>query len=311
MAAKMTFPKSQQLRFINKTYYPTTAVRYDTRLFRDFTFINRYDAAYCQKIEQTDNLVVQFRTTYPDFILTLRDKLTNTDTDYSGTAGAPIYSYTDSASDTVNVYNVTINVTALNGYYTFFVKGYSSGLPEILFESEPFEVREEHENTVLMKFGCNGSIADGMRWGEANYLLDYPQYLRIEGQMIDIFFSGEINKYIDSDSELTNLNNYPNCLYNLDFKEIPYYLVEKINLALQHDYFEIDGLQLNIDDDFETTNYKNMLFASGSIKLRQVEYENYTLDETLVGTNPTFPEELRTTGITDRTTGVTERKINN
>ena len=290
MNAKLRIPKSQQLRFVNKTYYQTTPITLDTRLFKDFTFQNRMNLTFCQKIEQTDSLIVFFRTSYPDFILTLYkvDSIPYTETAYNGSE-VLLNSYTDTDGDTIYQYNVPITLTSLSGTYQFEIKGYVTDMPEISFWSEPFQVKAEWDNTQLVKFGGNESISDGMRWGEASYVIDYWQYLRVDSRIAEVNYGMDLNNYVDSDSELTALNNYPKATHIWDLRRIPYWMVEKIKLALQHDYFEIDGTQYAIEDDFELDLWKAQLMNSGMIPLRVVEYENYTTDEVLVGDNPVIP----------------------
>lgn len=308
MSAKLTLPTSQGLRFINRLYYESTVNRYDTRLHNDFTFLDKVDNSYCQIIEQDDLTWFQFRTSYSNVDLYLVNATSFAKTTLSSST---IYSYTDDDDDTMFVHNCTVDLSSSVGTFYIEVIGNAYQMPYVVFWSEKFNVAADFENTLPIKWGGNSTIADGMRWSNVSYSIDNYQQIRIQCRIIDISYGTEKSTYNDSNSELTTLNAYPNCTHILDLKQIPYYIIERISLGLQHDEFLINGVLYNIDEDFEMTNFKWQTMSTGQIPLKVVEYENYSSDEVLTGDIPVFSEVLRTTGVTDRTTGIEDRRTNN
>jgi len=286
MRAICQISQSQQLRFINRTYYSSTPSRLDTRLFNDLTFEDREYLPYWQKLEKTDDLFFQFRTSYSTFNINLVNKSTYAKTSLTAT---PIYNYELDDGTPIVVYNCDVTLTGLDGCYYVELELATGGLPEVTFWSEPFKVAEEWENTLLIKFGGNSTISDGFRWASTQYTIDRYQYLRIEARIIEGIPGTQKDTYDDSDIELTTLNANPIEIDTLDIKLIPYYLHEKINLALGHDEFWVNDLLYNIDEDFELTSFKQMLMRTGNIQLRRVDYENYNNYVDLEGTPLVLP----------------------
>lgn len=306
MTNTTTIVNSQQLRFVNRTLYSSTPNTFDNRLYPHVEFQDRDIVPYCQKVQQNDSLWFQFRTSFDDFNINL------VDSDFNKTslsAGSPIYSYEIEDGTTVYIYNCDIPVSSLTGIY--YVEMYfNTENKRTVFWSEQFDVQAEHENTLLLKFGGNSGTSDGFRWASVPLEIDRYQYLRIEARMIEGIPDDQKSTYDDSDIELTTLDSNPIRIDTLDIKLIPYYLHEKINLALGHDEFYVNDELYNLDESFELTSFKDQLTRTGSIPLRKVVYENNEIYEDLEGETIVLAQELRTTGLETRTTGLEDRTIN-
>lgn len=308
MRALLTFPTSQQLRFINRTEEATTKPSFINRLYNHYIPKGIVHQRYCQLVEQTDPLIIQFRTSYTSFDMNIVKQSGYVKTSYSGQE-VEIHSYTEEDGTVMKVYNVTIDVTGLTGEYFFTLDTTTGGLPANTFWSEPFDVQAEHEDTMVLRYGGNTGINDKMRWGEESYTIDTYQQNRINSRILKPTFGINKSTYNDSDNELTNLNAYPNATDELEIREAPYYIIEKINLALGHDEFYVDDLLYNTDDELDLSMWEKKQMGSGKIPLRRVEYET-SQDDELTGDPPIPVSIARTTGIVNRTTGIVNRTIN-
>lgn len=273
MSAYLTFPISQQLRFVNRTEEANTIPTFRNRLYNHFKPKGVVHMNYCQLIEQTDPLVIQFRTSYTSFNMYLVKQNGYVKTSYSGSQ-VQIHSYSADDGTSIKIYNVTIDVSNLIGEYFFTLEATSVGEPTALYWSEPFNVQAEHEDTQVFKYGGNSGIRDGVRWGDANYTIDYYQQNRINSRILTPTYGMTKSTYNDSNSELTTLNAYPNATDALEIKEVPFYIIEKLDWALGCDEFYIDDTLYNIDDDYDLSMWGKKQMGSGIIPLVLVEYAN-------------------------------------
>lgn len=284
--------ESQQLRFYNKTQQ---AIDIGNRIFNlknmgfadYFMFSDVKDLIYipyCWPVENGDSVLVQFPTTYSTFTLTLIKTNPYTETNYTGQAQL-FTTYEDTDGDTVNVYNVPIDVSSLTGEYYFKIVGNTSGFPPVEYWSEPFNVQSRYEETLLIKSGGNSTKNDGMFWSLTPYTIDDDlyQYLRIEAKLWKQSFDPGQNTYDDSDTELTTLRVYPTATHVLSIKKVPWFIYEKLILAIGHDEFWANEILFNTAEDFEITEYPEQAYVSISIPLREVVYQENTVMPILTG----------------------------
>ena len=319
-APKLHLYESQQLRFVNKTQQTIdiAAGKYDfsKMMFADyFVFSDVKDlnyVGYCSLIEQGDTTFIQFPTTYTDFNLTLVKVSPYTETSYNGVETL-VTTYTDIAGDSVNVYNVVLPTSSLSGEYYFKIVGNTPSFPVVEWWSEPFEIAADHEETVVLKWGGNSTKNDGLTWSNVAYEIDTYQQIRIEAKILSPKYSIGQNTYDDSDTELTTLRVYPTATHVLYIKKIPWYIYEKICLAIGHDEFKINDVLYNTAEDFELTDFTSQLYFSGTIPLRLVEYQNNTVMPTLTGDAPVFADSNLLINGTDSLliNGTDKLKINN
>lgn len=307
MAAKLHPYESQQLRFYNKTQQ---SIDIGNRIFNlkkmgfadFFMFSDVKDLIYikyCWPVETGDSVLVQIPTTYTDFILTLVKINPYTETPYS--IPAVFTTYIDPDGDEISVYNIPINVSGLNGEYYFKIVGNTPDFPVVDYWSEPFNVQSIHEETSLVKWGGNSTKNDGMWWSISPYTIDSNlyQYLRIESKLWKPSFDAGQNTYDDSDSELTTLRVYPTATHVFSIKKVPWYIYEKLILAVGHDEFYVNGILFNTADDFEIIEYPEQEYVSISIPLREVVYQENSVMPILTGDSPVFPDSYLMINDTD------------
>jgi len=310
MNPTLRIPTSQQLRFVNRGDYPNTPNTYENRLHNDFVFRNRMEKPACQIVHKTlDTVWVQFRTTYSRLECSVYRYGTNVML-YS-LLHKYITEYVNTDGDTVFVYEIEIPINTISGKAFVEIRGVQWDLPEVWFWSEPFEVITDSSNTQLIQWGGAYSISDGMTWSTADaYTIDRYQQMRIKSRIIDLKFGTSKTTYTDGNNDLTTLSAYPSATHVWNIEEIPYYMVEIISLALQHDVFILDGVYYNIAEGFELKNFPNNLLSSGSVPLVRLNYQNYLTDPVLTGELPTLPNVERWTRVDVRTTKIDTRKTN-
>ena len=309
MKAIFQISTSNQLRFVNRTSYYNTPETFDTRLFNHLTFQDRDYVPYSQKIQNDDDCWFDFKTSYTDFNLYLVNKSDSSKTTLAYSVAGNETTLTDGTI--LIYYRCNVDVTALDGCYYIECECVTATLPYQIIWSEEFNVKEEHENTLIIKWGGNSSINDGMNWASVPYEIDRYQQMRIEARIIDPDYDSEKDTYNDSNMEQTTQNDDQIGLHTIDIKLIPFYLHQKIKVALGHDEFYANNVLYNTDEDWKLDKFKEQLMRTGNIQLRVVDYENYNNYTELTGDLPVFETVLRTTGLTDRTTALTDRKTNN
>jgi hypothetical protein len=275
--AKLTVPTSNALRFVNYTYYDRTIANHSTRLYPDYLYQGRYFQQYYQKIEQTDSVWFQILTDYLDFQLLLVECSTGNQTNIRSSLNY----LTD--SNGLSIYECTLNVASLSGVYYLILRSYQPFEPLIEFRSEKFHVKNEWENTLLMKWQGNSTMNDGMYW-------EKYQQLRVEGKITKTEYGANKSFYDDSNMELITLRFNPSLTYRLDIQKIPYWIAEKINLAIGHDEFWCNDLLLNTSDVLELENFNGTTLFKGQLMLRAVKYENYSDVEELTGDIPVYQD---------------------
>jgi hypothetical protein len=185
-----------------------------------------------------------------------------------------------------------LNVTSLSGVYYLILRSYQPLQPYITFYSEKFHIKSEWENTLLMKWQGNTTINDGMYW-------EKYQNLRVEGKITKTEYGANKAFYDDSNYELITLRFNPSLTYRLDIQKIPYWIAEKINLAVGHDEFWCNDLLLNTSDVLDLENFNGTTLFKGQLMLKAVEYENYSNVEELEGNAPIFVDSFSLINDTD------------
>jgi len=297
MKAIFQISTSNQLRFVNRTSYYNTPETFDTRLFNHLTFQDRDYVPYSQKIQNDDDCWFDFKTSYTDFNLYLVNKSDSSKTTLAYSVAGNETTLTDGTI--LIYYRCNVDVTALDGCYYIECECVTPTLPYQIIWSEEFNVKEEHENTLIIKWGGNSSINDGMNWASVPYEIDRYQQMRIEARIIDPDYDSEKDTYNDSNMEQTTQNDDQIGLHTIDIKLIPFYLHQKIKVALGHDEFYANNVLYNTDEDWKLDKFKEQLMRTGNIQLRVVDYENYNNYTELTGDLPVFADAYFLINATD------------
>jgi len=270
--AKVRFPGSNFLKFVRIEDYTTKPQNDNTRLYFDLVYPNTEIMHSVALMQRADTGFIQFRTDYSDFNVFIYNS-----------AGSYVnvnswLSLTTTLEDGRSVYNLDIPFSSLDGYYYLYFVFSQPYLPVATFRSEWFWVQETHENSLL--FGWNTSENDGMYWGSKT------QYLRFTARL-SVYEPGSENfTYTDSSGNLEKLRGLPQKIENLQLDAVPRWLIEKLNIALAHEVFSINELYYQTSEKIEAENIEGTTLYSVQVKLRQLNYEDYSTDEELEGTPP-------------------------
>lgn len=142
--------------------------------------------------------------------------------------------------------------------------------------SEPFEVvadatdllevaYKNFDNAFLVRYST------GISW-----------MLRVEGDLVWGKHGGEREEMEDSNHRLINLRENVTRIAQMDVDDVPPYLVEKLRLALAHDYLKVNGVEYQRAEAPEVNNRHEVgdPFANISVALRQVDFIAENADDT-------------------------------
>lgn len=154
-------------------------------------------------------------------------------------------------------------------------------LPDIYFISEPFHVKREYENTILLEYENSYNTHNvNFSSGDINF-----QY-RIHGLVSDLNPKGKLEVYEDQPLNQTLLNGVPFREWRLmiggNGSKVPPYVADLINRASCCDTFKIDGINYTRDgeSDLEATRDKNYPLMEWAMPLREtINNDSLELDE--------------------------------
>jgi len=300
--AKFNILPNTPFSFVRKEDYLLKMQTEKTRFFRDYEYQDRqFDEPYYFSFDQTDPAFFQYRTDYSEFTITL---YSSTGTIIGTLSKTLLLSY-DSTSEFYGsrLYQTDIDLNSLSGDYYVQIYCYEILKPILTFESEAFHVEQDCPGLKIEWFGSD-SLNDPFIWDAQNATL------RIVGEIKRKLSGNENSVYEDTDGNVENTYSLPKNQRLLQVDLVPEYVQTVLELAIGHESFWVNGVEFGTNEswDFEATH--NCLYPS-KIKLTQKNYYNFAEDEEFTGTNPVFEDEYRSTGLDDRSTGLTERTYNN
>ena len=264
MAGIFTLPPSQALRFINKNEL-TDLQNYGNRFAYRLLYPNTLDYNYAQKFLNSDPLWVHFRTNYTSITAYLVEEKQSVSirTDISANLTAV---YTDS-SDRV-YYNLPIDLSALDGCYFIEFQGSDIDKDTFTIQSEVFYIVDSMPRSILIEWFGNYSYNDMMHW------VSDKQFVRVDGSDRN-FIAGQ-NKTIYENSNYAPITLKSKSLRQLEIivDSVPYWVIEKINIALSHDEFYCNSVQYNGEDVIEAERMGDSQMYKGTVTVTQIDFEN-------------------------------------
>lgn len=252
--------KANSLNFIDESLFSEPQT-FDNRLYFDIQLKNLFRHPYLQKFKQTSNLWVQIQTNYS----TVKAYLI-------GASTVEITSYISLlyTNEGVDWYVLKPSLSALDGQYKIRIEITDSVRGTKYFTSEYFEVKDAFVNTSTVKWYNEDEFGydSGIFWDE-------PQEMIVDGQITTPVSGGEKTIATDSDNEIKNISSFPAIFDTFKIYKIPYYMNEKLALALNHSYFEVNGIKYQSDEQAKLTIMEGSLMFKGELILRRVTYEKY------------------------------------
>jgi hypothetical protein len=152
------------------------------------------------------------------------------------------------------------------------------------FRSESFIIVETVKNSTWIEcYGNERTYNDAQHWAD-----DLRQGIRVRSRLRDYEFSQSKNVYDSVDYVPETLKSKPNRTILLDIELDNQYILEKINIFLNHDQFWVNGIRYNNDEAVGNTPMGNLLAYKSQIKLIESDYQNGESRE-LTGEEPPKP----------------------
>jgi hypothetical protein len=258
-----------------------------TRLNFAFDYWELVNPCYYTKVLQSDNIWVQYRTDYDG----VRAYIINT-------AGTEVELTTNIAkgaelSDNRFQYELFLDLTGYSGKYYFrFDFDQDTDKPVATYQSQWFEVATSFPYHDFIEWKNNefNPFDDGIIWG------GITQKLWVQSRISDTIIGVEKSVFTASNYKLKTTQAQPIKSKSWVLELLPDYMIESLNIFMQHDYFYINGVRYNSDGTFEDSERQgNTRLYNGQISLRVVEdaqgnaYEDYSTDQTITGTLPVIP----------------------
>jgi len=285
-----------------------------TRLMFDKQYESITTSCFFTQIRIEDDLWLQFRTNslnFTAFMVPIAGIASETEITSSITAITAPGDLTDGRKQ----YELELNLTPFLGkYYIRLEFNHDPNRNQAIYQSEWFDVQASFENSLQIGWSNNSDLqtySDGIIWN------DRIPYIWISSRLSDTM-PGIIKNVIETSTgkELTT-SSTPKKMKKWQVHPLSAYMVEILNIALSKHFFYINGEWYNTSETFETERLGDTTQYPFELNMTIVEdvqgngYEDYTEDQPISGTPPIVADILRTTGLTTRTTGVTDRKINN
>jgi hypothetical protein len=254
-----------------------------TRLNLDFDYPSLENPCYYTKILQSDDLWLQFRTDYETITAYIVDEdETEVEITTSIADGAEL-------TDNRKQYELSLDLSAYSGYYYIrFDFNQDEDKPVATYQTEWFEVDTAFADHLKIEWK-NGSYSpydDGVIYSDT-------QKIWIKSRISDDVVGAEKTTFISENYKLLTTQSQPIKSKIWMVELIPDWIVEKLNIAMQHDYFYINSVRYNSDDSFEDTERQgDTRLYPASVTLRIVEdangnaYEDYSEDQEITGDLP-------------------------
>ncbi len=154
------------------------------------------------------------------------------------------------------------------GKYYLTISGTDLQFDPFSARSEPIELATEHPDTLLLEY-VNKDNA---------FLMDYTtgivNKLRISARVGLPRNAGQIVGMEDSVRRYIKLNEYVTRIHDFEVWDVPFYLMEKIQIALAHDTVTINGIAFATEEKMEVQDFESEVTMHGKAKIRKIEFEN-------------------------------------
>lgn len=166
-----------------------------------------------------------------------------------------------------DIYEVTgIYSLYAAGRYYFILEGSDVQFADYSARSEPFETATAWEGTMQVDYY---NFEDAYK---IQYSTGIRHRIHIEGYLDWPKPGGERTVHQDSQNRLRKLQE--NVTRNPDIlvEALPAYLLERLALIFGHDFFSVDEIEYQTEEDFEPEYFEADALGNGRVKLRQVEF---------------------------------------
>lgn len=239
------------------------------RLRRNYTYSNKLPASYSLEFDKSDPLFFQYRTECEDVTIKMRHSSGAIVVGNTSTSLIKIY------DDETNrkQYRVDFDLSGLNGCYEILIEAKQLNL-EYTWTSEPIYICDS-ELPYIEWFGSD-SLNDPFIWG------DTRARIRVKSMLKDKANESDKTTFTDTDGNEVTTYALPINARVLKVRLVPEWVLDTLNLAIQHDEFYINNRQFSAKGLFEFDDTKGDMYPL-KITVTQNNYWNFTTDETFDG----------------------------
>ena len=253
---------------------PYNSIRFAKRDFLLPNFYNQlhserihsglYSSCYYQKIAIGDTVTIQIRTDYDGSITA--ELINESNVSFPLTVDAKA-DYT-----TFSTYELTHTFSS-TGIYRIKIHGSDSNQDSVTFESEPINVENTHEKTLLIEY-WNNTNTEFM-----DYSTGIRHFIRVDSRIPDNEDDTAENIY---DNQNKRTKTYSSTAFVADFKTgaIPEYLVRQIVLAQGLFNFWVNDRQYTVSD-LSSENFGGSVMKQVTMKCIEVDVPGVNSDDSL------------------------------
>jgi hypothetical protein len=311
MSTFIRFPKTNPIPFIRVEEYVLLQTD-TTRLMYDLQYESITTSCYFTKFRISDGLWLQYKT---NSLNAQAFMVAENGTETEITSSIVALTSPGDLTEGRKQYELELNLSPFLGrYYIRFEFNHDPNRNQAIYQSEWFDVQASFDNSLQIGCSNNSDLQtynDGIIWN------DRVPYIWIHSRLSDIKPAVIKSVITTSTGKELTTSSTPKKIKKWQVEWVPAYMVEILNIWLSKHFFYINGEWYNTSDTFETERLGDTTKYPFELNLTLVEdvqgngYEDYTEDQPIDGTPPVVADILRTTGLTTRTTGLTDRKINN
>jgi hypothetical protein len=160
------------------------------------------------------------------------------------------------------------------GKYYLVFDGNDPQFANYTAKSEPVDSRDAWPDLLLVEYRNNDN-----KFG-IDYSTGIKHRMRVDAELNSMTFGGDRTVYTDSKARTIKLEEINKQYMEFTVFDVPWYLLERSDLAFSMDWFAVEDVEYQSEEDFEPEYFKNDSLHNGKIKLVKVEYENENSDDT-------------------------------
>lgn len=165
-----------------------------------------------------------------------------------------------------NVLEILINnlETVANGVYYFEISA-ESDEAEIVWTSEPIDLQPTHPKTNLIEYRNFDNAYD------MTFTTGIVCRVRVESRLFQRLPGGSRTTTRNSDESLHKLQAKKRRAAKFEFFRLPPYMLEKLSVIFDCDYFAVNGVEYQTEEEIAEPRYTNLFaLANSDVRIEQV-----------------------------------------
>jgi len=269
MSSILNFPQANGVRIVIRQFAGRNALDKDFKFFKEYSMPAK--DVYFHPFIQSDTLTVQFQSSFATNVAKLKVYGTNADQ-------ATLTVTEKDDRTTFKIFETTANISSLTGKFYLEFTGTHPDTQTYQAISEPFEIKTQ----------CNSLLFEWFNY-EPAFNIDYgtgiTMYHRVNGYFDRLANTQSTDSFMDSGGQITKINHIITRERILKIaRQVPDWVIEKLNLAMAHDSCKINGVLINSSNalPYDVVGEKylwaepsaQIQLSSGSSRLRNIHDSN-------------------------------------